>query len=189
MYAPGSEVFSRKVFVGGVPSDIDEESLLSAFRRFGKLSADWPNRAEFRSASGGGGASGHGGGGVAAGSTPTCTLTGTSPNGGPAGTGGPTAPVTLNFAQSTTTTVQSSACSTTTATTTTTLTSAPAPTGGTGGGGGPLTKTRSGYVFIVYEKEQSVHALRQACIMEDDQYFMEILNVQQQPKLVQVSVF
>lgn len=101
MYSPGTEVFSRKVFVGGVPSDIDEESLLTAFRHFGKLSADWPNRSEFRNTS--------------------------------------------NSA-----------------------------------------KSRSGYVFIVYEKEQSVHALRDACIVEDDQYFMEVLNVLQQPKLVQV---
>ncbi|CAD5232176.1 unnamed protein product [Bursaphelenchus xylophilus] len=102
MYSPGIEIFSRKVFVGGVPSDIDEEALLNPFRHFGKLSADWPNRTDFK------------------------------------------------------------------------------PNNNSG------NKSRSGYVFIVYEKEQSVHALRNACIMEDEQYFMQVMNLQQQPKLVQV---
>ncbi|CAD5222769.1 unnamed protein product [Bursaphelenchus okinawaensis] len=101
MYSPGLEIFSRKVFVGGVPSDIDEDAVLVAFRNFGKLSADWPNRSEFRNI-------------------------------------------------------------------------------------GNRNKSRPGYVFIVYEKEQSVHALRNACIVEDDQYFMQVMNTQQQPKLVQV---
>ncbi|XP_062588764.1 cytoplasmic polyadenylation element-binding protein 2-like [Saccostrea cucullata] len=52
--SPGSqgeriERFSRKVFVGGLPPDIDEEEITAAFRRFGPLVVDWPHKAESKS--------------------------------------------------------------------------------------------------------------------------------------------
>lgn len=43
------EHYSRKVFVGGLPPDIDEEEIMSAFRRFGPLIVDWPHKAESKS--------------------------------------------------------------------------------------------------------------------------------------------
>ncbi|XP_018905502.1 cytoplasmic polyadenylation element-binding protein 2 isoform X2 [Bemisia tabaci] len=45
---PG-ERFSRKVFVGGLPPDIDEDEITSSFRRFGPLVVDWPHKAESKS--------------------------------------------------------------------------------------------------------------------------------------------
>lgn len=45
----GSERFSRKVFVGGLPPDIDEEEIKASFRRFGSLMVDWPHKAESKS--------------------------------------------------------------------------------------------------------------------------------------------
>lgn len=39
-----SEVFSRKVFVGGIPVDIKEEEFTSTFSQFGNVFADWPRR-------------------------------------------------------------------------------------------------------------------------------------------------
>lgn len=41
--------FSRKVFVGGLPPDIDEDEITSSFRRFGPLVVDWPHKAESKS--------------------------------------------------------------------------------------------------------------------------------------------
>ncbi|XP_033477215.1 cytoplasmic polyadenylation element-binding protein 2 isoform X3 [Epinephelus lanceolatus] len=43
------ERFSRKVFVGGLPPDIDEDEITSSFRRFGHLVVDWPHKAESKS--------------------------------------------------------------------------------------------------------------------------------------------
>ncbi|XP_051515755.1 cytoplasmic polyadenylation element-binding protein 2-like isoform X2 [Myxocyprinus asiaticus] len=43
------ERFSRKVFVGGLPPDIDEDEITSSFRRFGHLIVDWPHKAESKS--------------------------------------------------------------------------------------------------------------------------------------------
>ncbi|CAL8310373.1 unnamed protein product [Lota lota] len=43
------ERFSRKVFVGGLPPDIDEDEITSSFRRFGHLAVDWPHKAESKS--------------------------------------------------------------------------------------------------------------------------------------------
>lgn len=43
------ERFSRKVFVGGLPPDIDEDEITAAFRRFGPLVVDWPHKAESKS--------------------------------------------------------------------------------------------------------------------------------------------
>ncbi|KAH3802995.1 cytoplasmic polyadenylation element-binding protein 2-like isoform X2 [Dreissena polymorpha] len=43
------ERFSRKVFVGGLPPDIDEEEITLAFRRFGPVVVDWPHKAESKS--------------------------------------------------------------------------------------------------------------------------------------------
>lgn len=41
--------FSRKVFVGGLPPDIDEDEITTSFRRFGPLVVDWPHKAESKS--------------------------------------------------------------------------------------------------------------------------------------------
>ncbi|XP_074100225.1 translational regulator orb2-like isoform X3 [Cotesia typhae] len=43
------ERFSRKVFVGGLPPDIDEDEITASFRRFGQLVVDWPHKAESKS--------------------------------------------------------------------------------------------------------------------------------------------
>lgn len=46
---PGPEAYSRKVFVGGLPSDVDEDcpgGLQEIFEEFGKVRLDWPNRME-----------------------------------------------------------------------------------------------------------------------------------------------
>ncbi|KAI0985497.1 hypothetical protein GJ496_009456 [Pomphorhynchus laevis] len=45
----GEERYSRKVFVGGLPPDIDEEEIIHHFRRFGPLLVDWPHKAESKS--------------------------------------------------------------------------------------------------------------------------------------------
>ncbi|XP_076316984.1 cytoplasmic polyadenylation element-binding protein 3-like isoform X1 [Tachypleus tridentatus] len=41
--------YSRKVFVGGLPPDIDEEEITATFQRFGPLVVDWPHKAESKS--------------------------------------------------------------------------------------------------------------------------------------------
>ncbi|XP_073775220.1 cytoplasmic polyadenylation element-binding protein 3 isoform X9 [Danio rerio] len=43
------ERYSRKVFVGGLPPDIDEDEITNSFRRFGHLVVDWPHKAESKS--------------------------------------------------------------------------------------------------------------------------------------------
>ncbi|XP_028816655.1 cytoplasmic polyadenylation element-binding protein 4 isoform X2 [Denticeps clupeoides] len=43
------ERYSRKVFVGGLPPDIDEDEIISSFLRFGPLFVDWPHKAESKS--------------------------------------------------------------------------------------------------------------------------------------------
>ncbi|XP_063818107.1 cytoplasmic polyadenylation element-binding protein 3 isoform X2 [Pseudophryne corroboree] len=43
------ERYSRKVFVGGLPPDIDEDEITASFRRFGPLVVDWPHKAESKS--------------------------------------------------------------------------------------------------------------------------------------------
>jgi len=43
------ERFSRKVFVGGLPPDIDEDEIITHFRRYGNLIVDWPHKAESKS--------------------------------------------------------------------------------------------------------------------------------------------
>lgn len=51
-HSQGSEVterYSRKVFVGGLPPDIDEDEITTSFRRFGPLVVDWPHKAESKS--------------------------------------------------------------------------------------------------------------------------------------------
>ncbi|XP_039230515.1 translational regulator orb2 isoform X3 [Drosophila yakuba] len=45
----GTARFSRKVFVGGLPPDIDEDEITTSFRRFGPLVVDWPHKAESKS--------------------------------------------------------------------------------------------------------------------------------------------
>ncbi|KAK2712946.1 cytoplasmic polyadenylation element-binding protein 3-like [Artemia franciscana] len=47
--ADNGERFSRKVFVGGLPPDIDEEEITASFRHFGPLVVDWPHKAESKS--------------------------------------------------------------------------------------------------------------------------------------------
>ena len=41
--------YSRKVFVGGLPPDIDEDEIQAAFRRYGPLIVDWPHKNESKS--------------------------------------------------------------------------------------------------------------------------------------------
>ncbi|XP_029203670.1 cytoplasmic polyadenylation element-binding protein 2-like [Acropora muricata] len=43
------ERYSRKVFVGGLPPDIDEDEIHASFCRFGSLTVDWPHKAESKS--------------------------------------------------------------------------------------------------------------------------------------------
>ncbi|KAI3385757.1 hypothetical protein SNEBB_003892, partial [Seison nebaliae] len=43
------ERYSRKVFVGGLPQDIDESEIRQHFIKFGALNVDWPHRAENKS--------------------------------------------------------------------------------------------------------------------------------------------
>ncbi|XP_055605839.1 translational regulator orb2 [Uranotaenia lowii] len=44
-----TERFSRKVFVGGLPPDIDEEEITTSFNQYGPLVVDWPHKAESKS--------------------------------------------------------------------------------------------------------------------------------------------
>jgi len=48
-YDSSGERYSRKVFVGGLPPDIDEDEITASFRRFGALVVDWPHKAESKS--------------------------------------------------------------------------------------------------------------------------------------------
>ncbi|VDL62759.1 unnamed protein product [Nippostrongylus brasiliensis] len=48
-YNLGPEIYSRKVFVGGLPIDIEEDELVETFARFGSLVVDWPNKNETKS--------------------------------------------------------------------------------------------------------------------------------------------
>ncbi|CAJ0608552.1 unnamed protein product [Cylicocyclus nassatus] len=48
-YNLGPEIYSRKVFVGGLPIDIEEDELVETFARFGPLVVDWPNKNETKS--------------------------------------------------------------------------------------------------------------------------------------------
>ena len=41
--------YSRKVFLGGLPPDIDEDEIKQYFSQYGKLSVDWPHKAESKS--------------------------------------------------------------------------------------------------------------------------------------------
>ena len=41
--------YSRKVFVGGLPPDIDEDEITASFRKFGPLCVDWPHKNESKS--------------------------------------------------------------------------------------------------------------------------------------------
>ncbi|XP_046851358.1 cytoplasmic polyadenylation element-binding protein 4-like isoform X2 [Xenia sp. Carnegie-2017] len=43
------ERYSRKVFVGGLPPDIDEVEIHASFCKFGNLTVDWPHKAESKS--------------------------------------------------------------------------------------------------------------------------------------------
>jgi len=44
-----NEVYSRKVFVGGLPPDIDEDEIMTAFQQIGPVTVDWPHKAESKS--------------------------------------------------------------------------------------------------------------------------------------------
>ncbi|XP_065184761.1 cytoplasmic polyadenylation element-binding protein 2-like isoform X2 [Sycon ciliatum] len=46
--AEESGLFSKKVFVGGLPPDIDEEEISRSFWRFGPLTVDWPTKGQTR---------------------------------------------------------------------------------------------------------------------------------------------
>lgn len=41
--------YSRKVFVGGLPQDIDQDEILNYFRVYGQLVVDWPHKSESKS--------------------------------------------------------------------------------------------------------------------------------------------
>ena len=41
--------YSRKVFVGGLPPDIDEDEITASFRKYGPLCVDWPHKNESKS--------------------------------------------------------------------------------------------------------------------------------------------
>lgn len=40
------EIYSRKVFVGGLPIDITDREVHDTFSKFGKLLIDWPRRSD-----------------------------------------------------------------------------------------------------------------------------------------------
>jgi len=40
----GNAPLSCKIFLGGVPWDITEQTLISAFKPFGNIKIEWPNR-------------------------------------------------------------------------------------------------------------------------------------------------
>jgi hypothetical protein len=42
-------LYSRKVFIGGLPADIGENEIITSFRYFGNLIVDWPHKQETRS--------------------------------------------------------------------------------------------------------------------------------------------
>lgn len=44
-----AERYSSKVFLGGLPPDIDSDEITASFRRFGPLVVDWPHKAESKS--------------------------------------------------------------------------------------------------------------------------------------------
>lgn len=41
--------YSRKVFVGGLPQDIDQDEIFNYFRVYGQLTVDWPHKSESKS--------------------------------------------------------------------------------------------------------------------------------------------
>lgn len=43
---PMGAQYSKKVFLGGLPTDMDEEKLILMFRQFGPVSVDWPHKSE-----------------------------------------------------------------------------------------------------------------------------------------------
>ena len=45
----GEDRYSRKVFVGGLPPDIDEDEIQASFRKYGPLIVDWPHKNESKS--------------------------------------------------------------------------------------------------------------------------------------------
>jgi len=45
----GQDRYSRKVFVGGLPPDIDEDEIQASFRQYGPLIVDWPHKNESKS--------------------------------------------------------------------------------------------------------------------------------------------
>jgi len=47
-YDPPGEKYSRKVFVGGLPPDIDEREIHASFCHFGSLDVDWPHKSQSR---------------------------------------------------------------------------------------------------------------------------------------------
>lgn len=42
LLTPNSPVYSRKVFVGGLPADVDKMEVERIFKRFGDALIDWP---------------------------------------------------------------------------------------------------------------------------------------------------
>ena len=47
--SPKHALYSRKVFIGGLPPDIGENEVVASFQFFGNLIVDWPHKQETRS--------------------------------------------------------------------------------------------------------------------------------------------
>ncbi len=47
--SPEHTIYSRKVFIGGLPQDIGENEIHASFQCFGNLIVDWPHKQETRS--------------------------------------------------------------------------------------------------------------------------------------------
>ena len=43
------ETYSRKVFIGGLPPDIDQEEIRTSFEQYGPLTIDWPHKIHSKS--------------------------------------------------------------------------------------------------------------------------------------------
>ncbi|XP_019858923.1 PREDICTED: cytoplasmic polyadenylation element-binding protein 1-like isoform X2 [Amphimedon queenslandica] len=46
---PTDETYSRKVFIGGLPPDIDQEEIRMSFQKYGSVTIDWPHKIHSKS--------------------------------------------------------------------------------------------------------------------------------------------
>jgi RNA recognition motif-containing protein len=49
MPPPTEEMYSRKVFIGGLPPDIDQEEIRISFQKYGSVTIDWPHKIHSKS--------------------------------------------------------------------------------------------------------------------------------------------